>query len=82
MTSKGNYFSDQFSVASISRKRCSISSQLEVPASKKICLTDTMDNRLANFSISSNGVSKDTQRKKPAAGKKVLTIRLVPGELM
>lgn len=73
MTSKRTHLGSEF--VPHSRKRF-ISGQLELPVSKKLCL-DNMD-RLANFSLSSNGVNKDSQRKKQTADKKVLAIRLVP----
>ena len=80
MTSKENFPSDVSEVFHLSRKRY-ISGNSELPANKKPCLRESMD-KLANFSLSSNGVNKDTLRKKPAADKKVLTIRLVSGELL
>uniref|UniRef100_A0A2P2I2X4 Cullin-4 n=1 Tax=Hirondellea gigas TaxID=1518452 RepID=A0A2P2I2X4_9CRUS len=63
-----------------SRKRY-LSGQIELPDSKKICMTTENDknmDRLANFSITSNGVNNEGQRKKQTADKKVLSIRIVP----
>ena len=80
MTSKENLPGDVGEVFHVNRKRF-FSGNSELPANKKPCLRESID-RMANFSLSSNGVNKDTQRKKQAMDKKVLTIRLVSGKIM
>lgn len=84
MTSKRFNTSDLSSdFVPVNRKRY-ISGQSEVPVSKRICIaSENMDgDRVANFSVSSNGVNINDQRKKQTTDKKVLAIRLVPGKFL
>lgn len=81
MTSKRFNSSDSSSEFVPLNRKYYFTDQTGTSASKKLCISHNKMERVANFSISSNSVPNNDTRKKQVSDKKVLAIRLVPGEL-